>query len=71
MCQTPGDSNDPIKQLCGDDRRVLALLLEQPRERLRRMVALCLDPRIGAQLDASDVLQDAFLDGAQEHNDLP
>jgi hypothetical protein len=29
MDQTPGDSYDPIEQLCGGDRRALATLFQQ------------------------------------------
>jgi hypothetical protein len=38
LAKTPGDSNVPIQQFCGDDRPALATLLDQHRERLRRMV---------------------------------
>src|SRR5262245_56332714 len=68
LAETPGDSNVPIQQFCGDDRPALATLLDQHRERLRRMVELRLDPRFRARLDASDLVQDTFLDVAQEHN---
>jgi RNA polymerase sigma-70 factor, ECF subfamily len=40
----------------------LGPLLERHRKRLRRMVALRLDPRLQGQIDASDVIQDAFLE---------
>jgi RNA polymerase sigma-70 factor (ECF subfamily) len=66
MDQTPGDPNDPIEQLRGGGRQALAALFEQHRERLRRMVELRLDPRLRARLDASDVLQEAFLDVARD-----
>jgi hypothetical protein len=38
----------------------------QNRERLRRLVELRLAPRIRARLDASALLQDQFLDRAQD-----
>jgi RNA polymerase sigma-70 factor (ECF subfamily) len=66
MDKTPGDPNDPIARLRGGDRRALAALFEQHRERLRRMVELRLDPRLRARLDASDVVQEAFLDVARD-----
>jgi RNA polymerase sigma-70 factor (ECF subfamily) len=52
----------------GGDRRALATLFEQHRERLRRMLDLPLDPRSRSRLDASDVSQDSFRDVAHEHN---
>ena len=61
----PDDSNDQIKPLRGGDGQALATLSEQHRQRLRRMVELRLDPRLRARLDASDVVQEAFLDVAQ------
>jgi RNA polymerase sigma-70 factor (ECF subfamily) len=61
-----GDSTDPIEQLRGGDRQALAALFEKYRDQLRRMVELRLDSRIRARLDASDVVQDAFLDVARD-----
>ena len=66
MDKTPADPNDPIELLRGGDRQGLAALFEQHRERLRRMVELRLDPRLRARLDASDVVQEAFLDVARD-----
>ena len=62
--KTPGDPTDPIETLRGGDRRALAALLDHYRDRLRRMVELRLDPRLRGPLDASDVVQEAFLDVA-------
>jgi RNA polymerase sigma-70 factor, ECF subfamily len=64
--KTPGDATDPIEQLRGGGRQALAALFEKYRDRLRRMVELRLDQRIRARLDASDVVQDAFLDVARD-----
>jgi RNA polymerase sigma-70 factor, ECF subfamily len=66
MDKTPGDPTDPIEQLRGGDREALATLFEQHRDRLRRMVELRLDSRLRARLDASDVVQEAFLDVARD-----
>jgi RNA polymerase sigma-70 factor (ECF subfamily) len=62
MVQSPGDPNDPLQRL----REALAALFEQHRDRLRRMVELRLDPRARLRLDASDVVQEAFLDVARD-----
>jgi hypothetical protein len=64
--QTPGDLTDPIERLRGGDRRALAALFDRHRDRLRRTVELRLDPRLRARLDASDVVQGAFLDVARD-----
>jgi len=66
MDHTPGDATDPIEQLRGGDRQALATLFERYRDRLRRMVELRIDARLRARLDASDVLQEAFLDVAHD-----
>jgi RNA polymerase sigma-70 factor (ECF subfamily) len=44
------------------DRGALADWFERYRDRLRRMVELRMDPRLRARLDASDVLQEAYLE---------
>jgi RNA polymerase sigma-70 factor (ECF subfamily) len=62
--KTPGDQNDLIEALRGGDLRALAAIFDQHRDRLRRMVELRLDPRLRGRLDASDVVQEAFLDVA-------
>src|SRR6516164_1414491 len=61
-----GDLDDPVEKLRGGDRQALAALFEQYRDRLRRMVELRLDARLRARLDASDVVQEAFLDVARD-----
>ena len=66
MDQSPGSSTEPIERLHGGDRGALAALFGQHRDRLRRMVELRIDPRVRARLDASDVLQEAFLDVAAD-----
>jgi RNA polymerase sigma-70 factor (ECF subfamily) len=64
--KTPGDPDEPIEKLHAGDRQALATLFEQYRDRLRRMVELRLDARLRARLDASDVVQEAFLDVARD-----
>jgi RNA polymerase sigma-70 factor (ECF subfamily) len=44
------------------DPRVLGLVWERFRERLRRLVRLRLDRRLQGRVDPSDVLQEAFVD---------
>src|SRR6185312_2806781 len=66
MEHASGDATDLIKQLRGGDRQSLAALFDRYRDRLRRMVELRIDARVRARLDASDVLQEAFLDVARD-----
>jgi RNA polymerase sigma-70 factor (ECF subfamily) len=62
MDQTPRKSPDPIEQLRDGGRPALAKIFDLHRDRLRRMVELRIDARLRARLDASDVVQEAFLD---------
>jgi RNA polymerase sigma-70 factor (ECF subfamily) len=62
MDQTPNEVTHLIDRLRAGDRRALAELFDQNRDRLRRMVELRMDPRLRARLDASDVLQEAYLE---------
>lgn len=51
------------------DSDAMARLLKGHRVRLRRMVALRLDPRLAARLDASDVVQEALAEAAKRMSD--
>jgi RNA polymerase sigma-70 factor (ECF subfamily) len=51
-----------LQRLRAGDRQALAELFAGHRERLRRMVALRLDPRLNGRLSPSDVLQEAYID---------
>ncbi len=53
-----------LQQAAQGDAQLWGALLEHHRQRLRRMVALRLDQRLQGRLDASDVLQEAFLDAS-------
>jgi RNA polymerase sigma-70 factor (ECF subfamily) len=66
--ETPDDKppSDQLEQLQGGRQQALATFFDQNRDRLRRMVELRLDARLRARLDASDVVQDAFLDVARD-----
>jgi RNA polymerase sigma-70 factor (ECF subfamily) len=62
MDHTPNEVTHLIDRLRTGDRQALAAPFHCHRERLRRMVELRLDPRLRTRLDASDVLQEAYLD---------
>jgi RNA polymerase sigma-70 factor, ECF subfamily len=55
--------SDPLLQRATQgDQEALAAVFDRYRERLRQIVRLRLDRRLQGRLDASDVLQDAYLD---------
>jgi RNA polymerase sigma-70 factor (ECF subfamily) len=63
------DLNDPDKLLAlaiAGDKPALVALFDQYRRRLRQMVRLRLDRRLQGRVDPSDVLQEAFMDAAQQ-----
>lgn len=59
------ETNDLLERAAGGDQQGLGQLLEQDRERLRRMVALRLDHRLKGRIDPSDVIQEAQLEAAE------
>jgi RNA polymerase sigma-70 factor, ECF subfamily len=62
MKDPPSETVRLLDRLRAGDRRALADLFQRHRDRLRRMVELRMDPRLQGRIDASDVLQDGFLD---------
>ena len=59
-----GETDQLLQRVAQGDRQGLGALLERHRKRLRRMVALRLDQRLRGRIDASDVLQETFLEVA-------
>jgi len=64
MANDPSDTDHLVERLRAGDRQALTDLFQRHRDRLRRMVELRMDARLQGRVDASDVLQDAFLDAA-------
>lgn len=62
MSPPPGKVPDLVARAAAGDRVAIAELLERYRDRLRRMVAMRLDPRLRGRVDASDVIQEGYLD---------
>jgi RNA polymerase sigma-70 factor (ECF subfamily) len=54
-----------IQRAAAGDNQAWGDLLGEHRERLRRVVALRLDHRLQGRIDASDVVQDAFIDASR------
>jgi RNA polymerase sigma-70 factor (ECF subfamily) len=65
MTAPASDEADLLRQAQAGDQQALAALFDRYRQRLRAMVRLRLDRRLAGRLDASDVLQDAYLDLAR------
>src|SRR6516162_109987 len=65
--RTMNDSttDDLVRQAQYGDDAALGTLFSRYRDRLRKMVLLRLDRRLYGRLDASDVLQEAYLDVAR------
>lgn len=70
MLPTPSDDADETQSLLGKaargDQSAIRKLLAPHRGRLRRMVALRLDSGVAARVDASDIVQEAFMDAARK-----
>ncbi len=64
MANDPSDTDHLLERLRGGDRQALTDLFQRHRDRLRLVVDLRMDTRLQGRFDASDVLQDAFLDAA-------
>src|ERR1700724_2325347 len=63
-----GNSNETDKLLrsaAQGDKERWGALLARHRDRLRRMVALRLDHRLQGRIDASDVIQEAYLEASR------
>jgi RNA polymerase sigma-70 factor (ECF subfamily) len=65
----PDDSDALLRGAAGGDPLSVRALLERHRQRLSRMVALRLDPRLSARLDASDIVQETLADAARKLSD--
>ncbi len=64
MTSESENTTELVERLRGGDKRALVDLFQRYRGRLRRMIELRMDWRLQTRLDASDVLQEAFLDVA-------
>jgi RNA polymerase sigma-70 factor (ECF subfamily) len=62
MSPPPGQVPNLVARAAAGDQTAVVELLERYRARLRRMVALRLDPRLKGRVDASDVIQGGYID---------
>jgi RNA polymerase sigma-70 factor, ECF subfamily len=65
MDNNSAESVNLIERARAGDREALNALFARHRERLRRMVEMRLDTRLQARLDASDVVQEAYVEVAE------
>jgi RNA polymerase sigma-70 factor (ECF subfamily) len=65
MADESGEIQGQLRRLAAGDPLALTELFTRYRDRLRRMVKLRLDRRLQGRIDASDVLQEAYLDMAR------
>jgi RNA polymerase sigma-70 factor (ECF subfamily) len=65
MTAPQNDEADLLLRARADDWEALAELFGRCRDRLRKLVSLRLDRRLSGRIDASDVLQDVYLDLAR------
>ena len=65
MDNNSAESVHLIERARAGDREALNALFARHRDRLRRMVEMRLDTRLQARLDASDVVQEAYVDVAE------
>ena len=62
----PDETDHLLRKAADGDGAAIAALFERHRGRLRRMIALRLDDRVAARVDASDVVQEALVDAARK-----
>ena len=65
MTNNSAETNRLLEQARAGDKVALNELFGRHRPRLRRMVDLRLDRRLQARIDASDVIQEAYVEVAQ------
>jgi RNA polymerase sigma-70 factor (ECF subfamily) len=77
MTTHPPDTEELLRQATDGDAAARQQLLARHRDRLRRMVAVRLDPRLAVRVDPSDVVQEALIEADRkladylEHRPLP
>lgn len=64
-----GEIREQLRLAAAGDEACWQRLLQEHAARLRRMVAVRLDPRLQGRLDPSDVLQETYLEAARQLDD--
>ena len=69
MTSAQNDTRDLLERTARGDGAARQDLLGRHRDRLRRMVAVRLDPRLAPRVDPSDIVQEALTDAALRLDD--
>jgi RNA polymerase sigma-70 factor (ECF subfamily) len=69
MAEQASEVNALLAYAAAGDGAAWGALLEAHRERLARIVAFRMDPRLRGRIDAADVVQDAFLEASAHRAD--
>jgi RNA polymerase sigma-70 factor (ECF subfamily) len=69
MAPAEPDTDVLLDRAAAGDSTARQQLLGRHRNRLKRMVAVRLDPRLAARVDPSDVVQEALADAARKLSD--
>ena len=69
MNSDPGEIQQQLERAVGSDQRAMSDLWERYHDRLKRLIRLRMDRRIQGRVDASDVLQEVFIDFATRLED--
>src|ERR1700732_3394504 len=64
MAENSAGTNDLLQAVAAGDSARWGELLTRHQDRLKRMVALRLDQRVQSRIDASDVVQEAYLEAS-------
>lgn len=66
MVLDSSETEDLLARARRGDGAAVQKLLAKHRDRLRRMIAVRLDPRVAARIDPSDVIQEALVDATRK-----
>jgi len=66
MSRTISQSDDILSRAAAGDESATRELFDGCRDRLRRMVAVRMDPRLARRVDPSDVVQEALMDASRK-----
>lgn len=69
MTHDSEENRGPPPGLSAEEQQRLSDLFGEHRERLRRMAAMRMDPRLQGRVDASDVVQEAYLEAFHRYAD--
>jgi RNA polymerase sigma-70 factor (ECF subfamily) len=66
MSEAANENDERLQRAAQGDAGSWELLVAESQQRLRRLVAFRLDPRLQGRIDPSDVLQDVYLEAWQD-----